>query len=49
MDKDDISKIVKVLKDDHRSYVYVFEVDGDNKNMYIKNQEKKIRKNGKNF
>ncbi len=36
MDKADISKIIKVLKDDHRSYVCLFEIDGDNKKYVYK-------------
>ena len=45
MDKIDISKIIKVLKDDHRSYVCVFKVDGDNKEyVYKKPREKNTRK-----
>jgi len=45
MDKTDISKIIKVLKDDYRSYVYVFAVDGDNKKyVYKEPKEKNTRK-----
>ena len=45
MDKIDISKIIKVLKDDHRSYVCVFKVDGDNKEyVYKEPREKNTRK-----
>ncbi len=45
MDKIDISKIIKVLKDDHRSYVCVFKVDGDNKEYVCKEpREKNTRK-----
>ena len=46
MDKADISKIIKVLKDDHRSYVCLFEIDGDNKKYVYKEPREK---NGKNF
>ena len=45
MDKTDISKIIKVLKDDYRSYVYVFTVDEDNKKfVYKEPREKNTRK-----
>ena len=45
MDKTNISKIIKVLKDDHRSYVYVFEVARDNKKyVYKEPKEKNTRK-----
>lgn len=45
MDKTDISKIIKVLKDDYRSYVYVFAVDEDNKKyIYKEPKEKNTRK-----
>lgn len=43
-------KIIKVLKDDHRSYVYVFELEpyGDKKFVYKESREK-IKENGKDF
>ena len=46
MDKTDISKIIKVLKDDHRSYVYVFQLEtyGDKKFVYKESREKNKRK-----
>lgn len=45
MDKVDILKIIKVLKDDYRSYVCVFEIDGDNKKyVYKELREKNKRK-----
>ena len=39
-------KIIKVLKDDHRSYVYVFELEpyGDKKFVYKESREKNKRK-----
>ena len=46
MDKTDISKIIKVLKDDYRSYVYVFAVDGDNKKYVYKEPMEKINSLG---
>ena len=50
MDKTNISKIIKVLKDDHRSYVYVFEVARDNKKyVYKEPKEKKYKKMAKIF
>ena len=45
MNKANISKIIKVLKDDYRSYVCVFKVDGDNKEyVYKEPREKNTRK-----
>lgn len=49
MNKANISKIIKVLKDDYRSYVCVFKVDGDNKEYVYKEPREKIQENGKNF
>ena len=39
-------KIIKVLKDDHRSYVYVFELEpyGNKKFVYKESREKNKRK-----
>ena len=45
MNKANISKIIKVLKDDYRSYVCVFKVDRDNKEyVYKEPREKNTRK-----
>lgn len=45
MNKDNISKIIKILKDDHRSYVCVFQRDeNDKKYVYKEPKEKNTRK-----
>lgn len=49
MNKANISKIIKVLKDDYRSYVCVFKVDGDNKEYVYKEPRKKYKKMAKIF
>ncbi len=49
MDKADISKIIKVLKDDHRSYVCVFEIDGDNKKYVYKEPREKNKRKWQKF
>ena len=46
MSKEKIEKIIKILKDDHRSYVYVFELEAyaDKKFVYKEPKEKNKRK-----
>lgn len=49
MDKNSISKIIKVLKDNHRSYVCIFQRDGDNKKYVYKEPKEKNKRKWQKF